>query len=185
MRKLVYHVATTLDNYIAHEDGSIDGFSAFAEGDHVIDYLESLKEYDTVVMGKATYEFGYQFGLQAGQPAYPHMQHYIFSKTLKFDAPPNPNVNIVEKDELEVIKRLKEQSGTDIYLCGGGAFAGFLAEHDQIDELRIKLYPIILGRGIRLFGKSEHTMDLSLIDSKVYQTGAILVRYRVNHQGSI
>jgi len=107
----------------------------------VIDYLESLKGYDTVVMGRATYEFGYQFGLQPGQPAYPHMKHYIFSKTLKFDTPPSPQVEVVDKDELEVIRCLKEEDGTDIYLCGGGAFAGFLAEHDQIDELRIKLMP--------------------------------------------
>ena len=182
MRKLVYHVATTLDNYIAHEDGSIGGFAAFGEGDHVIDYLESLKGYDTVVMGKATYEFGYQFGLQPGQPAYPHMRHYIFSKTLKFDTQPDPKVEIVAKNELDLIKQLKEENGTDIYLCGGGAFAGFLADHDLIDELRIKLYPIILGRGIRLFGNSTCTLDLSLLSSKVYQTGAMLITYQVQHK---
>jgi dihydrofolate reductase len=134
------------------------------------------------VMGRATYEFGYQFGLQPGQPAYPHMRHYIFSKTLKFDHATDPKVEIVDKDELEVIKRLKEENGTDIYLCGGGAFAGFLAEHDQIDELRIKLYPIILGKGIRLFGNSTRQMDLSLVGSKVYQTGAMLITYQVNHK---
>src|SRR5262245_49832952 len=181
MRKLVYHVATTLDNYIAHEDGSIGGFADFAEGDHVTDYLESLKEYDTVVMGKATYEFGYQFGLQPGQPAYPHMQHYIFSKTLKFDTPPDQKVKIVHKDELEVIRQLKEENGTDIYLCGGGAFAGFLAEHDLIDELRIKLYPLVFGKGIRLFGNSTCAVNLSLISSKVYRTGAMLITYQVHH----
>lgn len=182
MRKLVYHVATSLDNYIAHEDGSIGGFSSFAEGDHVTDYLESLKTYDTVVMGRATYEFGYQYGLKPGQPAYPHMQHYIFSKTLIFDTQPDPKVKIIAANELEVIQRLKEDAGTDIYLCGGGTFAGFLAEHDQIDELRIKLYPIVLGRGIRLFGKSTHNMALSLLDTKVYQTGAMLIKYQVNHK---
>jgi dihydrofolate reductase len=182
MRKLVYHVATTLDNYIAHEDGSIGGFSSFAEGDHVSDYLESLKGYDTVVMGKATYEFGYQFGLLLGQPAYPHMQHYVFSKTLKFDNPPDPKVKIVNKDELEVINRLKAESGTDIYLCGGGTFAVFLADHDLIDELRIKLYPLVFGKGIRLFGNSIRAMNLSLIRSKVYQTGAMLITYGVNHK---
>ncbi len=98
MRKIVYHVGMTLDNYIAHEDGSIGGFSNFAEGEHVTEYLESLKAYDTVLMGRATYEFGYQYGLKPGQPAYPHMQHYIFSKTLRFDATPGARVKIVAKD---------------------------------------------------------------------------------------
>ena len=41
---MFYHVAMTLDNYICHEGGSIDGFSEFSEGEHVNEYLESLKE---------------------------------------------------------------------------------------------------------------------------------------------
>ena len=112
MRKLVYHVATTLDNYIAHEDGSIGGFAAFGEGDHVIDYLESLKGYDTVVMGKATYEFGYQFGLQPGQPAYPHMVHYIFSDHLNLEnADPNVHVKKINlQDEKETLFKLLNKS---------------------------------------------------------------------------
>ena len=61
MKKLIYHVGTTLDNFICQEDGSIVGF--LADGDHIPDYLESLKNYDTVLMGKSTYEFGYGFGL--------------------------------------------------------------------------------------------------------------------------
>lgn len=180
MRKLVYHVAITLDNYIAHEDGSADGLSGFAEGDHTDDYLESLKGYDTVVMGRSTYEFGYQFGLEPGTSPYPHMRNYIFSKTLNFDTK-DSNLTIVDTNALDVIKQLKDEKGTDIYLCGGGKFAGFLAEHDQIDELRIKLYPLIFGKGIRLFGSSEHKMKLSLSDTKTYQTGAMLLTYRVNH----
>lgn len=179
MRKLVYHVATTIDNYIAHEDGSTDGFARFAEGDHATDYLESLKNYDTVVMGRATYEFGYQFGLEPGQPAYPHMKNYIFSRSLKFDQRGH-NFMLVDENELEVIKQLKEENGTDIYLCGGGKFAGFLAGHGQIDELRIKLYPLIFGKGIRLFGKSEQKLNLSLLDTKIYETGAMLITYRVD-----
>lgn len=78
MRKLIYHVATTLDHYIAHEDHSIEGF--LQEGDHVTDYVASFQNYDTVIMGKATYEFGYQYGMEPGQPAYPNMKHYIFLK---------------------------------------------------------------------------------------------------------
>lgn len=182
MRKLVYHVGTTLDNYISHEDGSIEGFSMFMEGEHVTEYIESLKEYDTVLMGKITYEFGYQYGVKPGQPGYPHMKNYIFSKTLKFDTEPDERVKIIDKNELEFIKQLKEGDGTDIYVCGGGSFASFLFENELIDELRIKLYPIILGSGIRLFGKSTKAIDLSLINSKVYKTGVLLLNYKLNYK---
>lgn len=153
MRKLVYHVGTTLDSYIAHEDGSIDGFLKFAEGEHVTEYFESLKTYDTAVMGKRTYEFGYQYGNKPGEPAYPHMKNYIFSKTLKFDTELDDRVKIIAQNELEAIEQLKEADGTDIYLCGGGTFAGFLLDNELIDELIIKLYPIILGRGIKLLAR--------------------------------
>ena len=67
MRKLKYHVASTVDGFIAHEDHSIDGF--VSEGEHVIDYLESLKhDYDIVLMGRRTYEFGFQFGVTSPIP---------------------------------------------------------------------------------------------------------------------
>lgn len=181
MRKIVYHVAMSIDNYIAHEDGSIDGFSRFAEGDHVNEYLESLKAYDTVIMGKKTYEFGYQYGIKPGEPAYPYMQHYIFSKTLRFKTKPDERVKIIDKNQIEFIQQLKETDGTDIYLCGGGNFAGYLLDHELIDKLIIKFYPVILGSGIRLFGKSSKNLDLSLIDSKVYVNGALLLTYQLNY----
>ncbi|PKL30446.1 MAG: dihydrofolate reductase, partial [Spirochaetae bacterium HGW-Spirochaetae-10] len=56
MRKLIYHVAVTVDGFIARKNGSVDGF--LMQGDHVDAYLEHLKDYDTVVMGRRTYEAG-------------------------------------------------------------------------------------------------------------------------------
>ena len=181
MKKLVYHVATTVDNFIAHEDGSTEGF--LERGEHVDEYLEGLKQYDTVLMGKATYEYGYQFGILPGQPSpvYSHMKHYIFSKTLRFETEPSEQVEIIDRNEVEFIKQLKETSGKDIYLCGGGTFAGFLLENELIDELIIKLNPIIFGSGIRLFGKTTKAIDLSLVNSKNYNSGVLLLTYKVNY----
>lgn len=180
MRKLVYHVATTLDNYISHEDGSIEGF--LGEGEHVTDYIESLKAYDTVLMGRTTYEWGIKFGgLQPGQTGYPWMKNYIFSKTLRFDTKLDQQLEIVAENQLDFVKQLKQGQGTDIYLCGGGTFAAFLLEHELIDELKIKLNPIIYGSGIRLFGNSTKKVTLSLVDSKTYQNGVLLITYKLNY----
>lgn len=184
MKKIIYHVATTLDNFIAREDGSTTGF--LLAGDHVEDYLESLKHYDIVLMGKATYEYGYKFGVQPGQPSpvYPHMQHYIFSKTLNFTTEASEQVEVIKEKQLEFIQRLKQTSKKNIYLCGGGTFAGFLLDNELIDELIIKLNPVIFGSGIKLFGTSKKTMNLSLIDSKRYQSGVMRLRYHFSLSNS-
>jgi dihydrofolate reductase len=151
MRKIVYYAATSLDGFISGINDDISGF--VGEGNGVAKYLADLSTFDTVIMGKNTYEFGYKFGLKPGQLAYPHMQHYIFSNSLKFDNP-DPKLHI-RPIELEEIGKLKRETGSDIYLCGGGKFAGWLLDNGQIDMLKIKLNPIILGEGVRLFGVSK------------------------------
>lgn len=179
MKKIIYHVATTVDNFIARKDGSTAGF--LFEGDHVEDYLESLNRYDIVLMGKATYEYGYQFGVQPGQPSpvYSHMKHYVFSKTLNFTTEVSEQVEVIKENELEFIRRLKQTSNKDIYLCGGGTFAAFLLDNELIDELIIKLNPVIFGSGIRVFGTSTKVIDLSLVDSKHYQSGVMRLTYQL------
>ncbi len=129
-------------------------------------------------MGRRTYEFGYQYGIQPGQPAYPHMQHYLFSQSLEFEDP-SPQVQVIAEDQLNFIQSLKDGEGTAIYLCGGGAFAGWLLENELIDELKIKLNPVIFGSGIPLFGQSRKTVELKLTASKTYGSGVLLLTYDV------
>jgi dihydrofolate reductase len=181
MRKLVYDVAMTLDGFIAHEDGSTGGF---LEGEHVPDYLARVASYDAVVMGRKTYEYGYPFGVVPGQraPLYRHMRHLVFSRSLRFG--PDAQVEVVGRDEAACVEGLKAEGGTDIYLCGGGAFAGFLLDRGLIDRVVIKLNPVVLGRGIRLFGGSNRKARLDLVSSKPYGNGVLLLCYDVKYPGA-
>src|SRR5688500_5975210 len=112
MRRLIYDVAVSIDGFISHADGSVDGFAP--TGPHVTEYLQRLQGYDTVVMGRVTYEWGYAFGLVAGKRAYPHMRHYIFSQTLQVgDA---AEIEVVRDGEVALIEKLKREPGSDIYL---------------------------------------------------------------------
>ena len=178
MRKIIYHVATTLDGFIAHHDHTVEGF--IPEGDHVDEYLESLQNYDTVIMGKRTYEFGYKYGLQPGHAAYPHMQNFIFSKSMDI-SPAQDNVQIIDQDEIAFIRELKKSEGTPIYLCGGGEFAGYLLEHEIIDQLILKQNPVAFGKGIRLFGNSTKAVGFSLKKHKIYTSGVLLLTYKINY----
>ncbi len=175
MRKLKYHVATTLDGFIGHEDHTVDGF--LAEGDHVTDYLESLKtDYDTVLMGRKTYEFGFQFGVTN---PYPWLKQYVLSRSL--GSSPDANVELFSGDAIEFVKGLKNAEGKDLYLCGGAKLASSLLSEGLVDELVIKLNPVVFGKGLSLFSAPIQQTSLELIDSKVYESGVVLLRYRVQH----
>jgi dihydrofolate reductase len=173
MRKLKYHVASTLDGFIAHEDHTVDGF--VAEGEHVTDYLESLKnDYDTVLMGRRTYEFGFQFGVTN---PYPWMKQYVLSRSMK--SSPDANVELVSDNTIDFVRGLKEGAGKDMYLCGGAELAARLLSEGLIDEIILKLNPVLFGRGVPLFSGAAKQTDLELTGSRVYSNGVMLLNYRV------
>lgn len=175
--KIVYYVAISLDGYISGENEDITGF--VAEGNGVEKYLSDLKEYQTVIMGRKTYEFGYKFGLKPGEAPYPHMEHHIFSDSLHFDGQES-NVH-VKKLELHQIDSIKLQSLGDIYLCGGGAFAGWLLENERIDVLKLKINPLVLGKGTRLFGGSTKSVQLELLHTETFDGGLLINTYKIKY----
>ncbi len=179
-RELVYYVATTVDHYIAHADGSIDGFTNH-EG-FVADFMASLTQFDTVLMGKNTYEFGYQYGLEPGQPAYAPLglMNYVFSQTMPEYT--HEKLRVIQDDPTTFVQSLKQESGKPIWLCGGGAFAGYLLDHQLIDRLIIKQNPVVFGMGIPLFGNSKTAVNLTLEDVIPYDDAGIVVQnYRLNY----
>ncbi|MEX2514188.1 MAG: dihydrofolate reductase family protein [Cyclobacteriaceae bacterium] len=177
MRKIVYYVASSLDGFISGMNEDVSGFVGTGNG--VDQYLSDLTHFDTVIMGRKTYEFGYKYGLQPGQLAYPHMKHYIFADQFQLENP-DPKIQ-VKKIDLQEIEAIQNHEGTDIYLCGGGEFAGWLLDHQKIDRLKLKLNPLILGRGIKLFGKSTKNHHLQLLDTTAYENGLQFMTYRINY----
>lgn len=155
MRKLVYYVACSVDRFIARTDGSFDFY--LTEGQHLADLVESFPEtvpghlraiigvtaenqqFDTVLMGRATYEVGLKEGVTS---PYPHLNQFLFSRTL--NQSPHPNVQLVTGSAVATVRQLKQTPGKDIWLCGGGELATSL--FPEIDELILKVNPIPLNR---------------------------------------
>lgn len=172
MQKLKYYVATSLDGFIARQDGSFDFF--LQEGEHVADFLSSLEEFDTVLMGRKTYEVGLAFGVT---DPYPTLKSYVFSSTLRES--PSKKVTVVSTDLESTVRELKDRPGKDIWLCGGADLATKLFEANLIDEVIIKLNPVLMGSGLPLFYGVDRPINLELIKNKVYDNGVIFLYYQV------
>ncbi len=81
-------------------------------------------------------------------------------------------VEIVSEDAVGFVSKLKSESGKDICLMGGGAFAKSLFEADLIDEIGFNIHPVLLGSGIPLFHEMNHQIDLELLQCKASRTAA-------------
>lgn len=177
MRKIVYYVAASLDGYISGPDDDISGFVSSGSG--LDKYLADLESFDTVIMGRNTYEFGYKYGLEPGQRAYEHMRHFIFSESLVLEDP-EEGVE-VHGWNVDFIRKLKEAKGSDIYLCGGGVFAGWMLENKLIDTLKVKWSPFIMGSGVRMFGQSSMKVHLKVLNRESYDHGMQIATYGIEY----
>ena len=191
MREVIYYIATTLDGFIAHEDGSFNGFSW---DDEFIAHLLSefpetipahlkegtgsnnqMKVFDAVLMGRNTYEIGLKQGITN---PYPNLNQYVFSRSM--DKSPDKNITLISDNALETVKTLKNKTGKAIWLCGGSNLAGQLLEEHLIDSLIIKMNPVLFGSGIQLFSGSKNLIKLSLTECKQFDSGHVLLYYQVN-----
>jgi dihydrofolate reductase len=177
MRKLIYHVATSIDGFIAHEDHSVTGF--LNEGDHIGEYLASLQnDYDTVLMGRRTYDFGVQFGVTN---PYPWLKQYVISSRSEGV---NENLEVVSSDAVALVLRLKSEPGKDVYLCGGARLATTLLEQGLTDEIILKVNPVLFGSGIPLTRALPQYLSLDLKHSKSYSNGVLLVQYSIQQRNT-
>ncbi|MEQ9300480.1 MAG: dihydrofolate reductase family protein [Cyclobacteriaceae bacterium] len=110
------------------------------------------------------------------------MEHFIFSDSLVLENA-NKLVRVVPGN-IDFIKELKDDQGSDIYLCGGGVFAGWLLEHQLIDKLKIKLNPFIAGHGTPMFVHKSDPVNhqLELVNSHSYDHGLQIMEYHIQYE---
>jgi dihydrofolate reductase len=174
-RKVTFGGANSLDNYIARPDHAVDWLLWGDEAAAVMkDYW---KTFDTVVMGRKTYEVALRSG--GGDGGYPGMKTYVFSRTLPEGA--HGSVTVVSRDAAEFVRELKQTPGKDICVMGGGELARSLFEADLIDEIGFNVHPVLLGAGIPLFHPMSRQIDLELRECRPFKNGCVLLTYRVKH----
>jgi dihydrofolate reductase len=168
MRKICYGVAMSLDGYIAGPHGEDDWIVMDPE----IDFGAMFAKYDTLVMGRKTFERV----VKAGKTLIPGMKMVVFSKTLL--AAQYPDVTIVSDKLEETVAALREAPGKEIWLFGGGALFRSFLEKGLVDTLEIGLIPILLGEGIPLLPAPARRASLTLISQRIYKnSGVIMLTY--------
>lgn len=175
MQPLIYDVAVSTDGFISGPNADVSRFPF--EGPVVDDYRARLATYGTAIMGRATYEFGYGFGMEPGTNPYDPMDCHVVSDGLDI---PGDAVTITPRDSARtLIEHLKQVATAPLYLCGGGTFAGWALANGLIDEIRLKRAPILLGTGTPLFASVTFSPDTRLIDTKDYGEGTIYQAFRL------
>ena len=187
VRKLSYYIAMSLDGFISRTDGRIDDFSF--EGEHVPDLLAEYPEtipthlrshfdltnenrqFDTVLMGRRTYEVGLELGVTN---PYQHLRQYVFSRSLQ--SLPDNDVNLISSNAIDAVQKLKAEDGLGIWLCGGPELASTLL--GEIDELILKVNPFLMGAGKTLFAFEFPKRELQLVTHHHYDNGFSLLHYK-------
>jgi len=183
MRKIVFMMSVSLDGYFEGPDHDL-GWQLISEElhQHLNDWLATTGAF---LDGRVTYDLMAGYWPTADQdPAasapvaefariWRDKPKLVFSTTLE---QARWNTTIVRKLVPERIEDLKAQPGGDLVIGGAGLARAFLA-HDLIDEFRLYVQPVLLGRGRLLFQPSDATVPLRLAETRTFANGVVLLRY--------
>jgi dihydrofolate reductase len=189
MRKLVVNTFATLDGVMQAPGGpEEDPTGEFEHGGWSAGYWDEAmgewmgefmgKPFD-LVLGRKTYEiFAAHWPHARDQPGAEQLNaatKYVASRTLQ--SVDWENSRLLEGDGADAIWRLKEEDGPELQVHGSSDLIQTLLRHGLVDELRVWIFPVVLGTGKRLFGDGTVPAGLELVDSKTSTTGVVFLTY--------
>lgn len=170
MRKIILNLAVSIDGFIEDGQGQFDW--CFTDQDYSSGQFE---RFDTVLMGRKSYDLM----LQRDELPIMNLKTYVFSNSLekvKYGT-------IINNHRLEAeVKQLKNATGKDIWFFGGANLLTSFLEKNLIDELQLAIHPIMLGEGMKLFaGQIDRRINCELIDVKSFNTGLVMLKYKIEY----
>ena len=140
--------------------------------------LEETMATDALLLGRVTYEgFAGAWPSRDGEFAdkFNSMPKHVVSSTL--ERPEWSNSSVLEGDLATGVAKLKEQYDGDVVVHGSGSLVRALLEDDLVDELRLMVFPVVLGSGMRLFGETAERKRLQLVDTRTVGDGVLILTY--------
>jgi dihydrofolate reductase len=138
--------------------------------------LDETRASEALLLGRVTYEgFADAWPQRSGEFAdkFNEMPKYVVSSTM--DDPQWNNSTVIKGDVPEQVARLKREIDGDIVVHGSAQLVRTLLEHDLVDELRLMVFPVVLGSGKRVFGETTDKKPLRLVDSKTVGDGVTIL----------
>lgn len=142
--------------------------------------LDETLEAEALLLGRVTYEgFAAAWPSMEGEFAdkFNSMPKYVVSSTL--EEPEWNNSTVLEGDVVEEVSKLRRELDGDIVVHGSAQLVQTLLEHYLVDELRLMVFPVVLGAGKRLFGNTSDKKRLRLVDSKMVGEGIAILIYEL------
>lgn len=190
MRKVFLFMMTSIDGYMEGEDHDLSWHNVDAEFNTFA--VEQLNEADTIVFGRKTYQLMESYwptkdGLQDDPVVAKYMNEtpkVVFSHTLKgvTETDTWKNVRLVKENVAQEIARLKEQPGKDIIVLGSNNLCVTLLELGLLDEIRIMVAPVVIGKGTPLFAGIKDKVPFTRTKERQFGNGNVLLYYDVNRK---
>jgi dihydrofolate reductase len=165
--KVLVYIASSLDGYIARENGKIDWLPTNTDSG----YDEFYKSIDTVIMGKKTYDQILTFG----EYPYKEKKSFVFSRDNSLTK--DENVEFASNVE-EFTRKFISSSKGNIWLVGGSELFSAFLQHKLVNEIILSVIPIVLGKGISLFQNINQEIKLELMKTTKY-SGLVELHYKV------
>lgn len=175
--KASVYIATSLDGFIAREDGDLDWLEGAGEGSSDTDYgyQEFMDSVDVLLIGRGTFEKVLSFGGWA----YGDKWVVVLSNSLT-ELPPHlpDSVELLALEPRELVAHLASRGARHLYVDGGVTIQRFL-NAGLLDELIITRIPVLIGSGIPLFGPVEQDVSLKHLETQAFPNGFVQSRYQV------
>ena len=174
MSNIVY-IATSLDGYIADENGGIDWLHAIPNPENDdFGWAKFLNRIDALIMGRKTFETILSFG---GDWPYPKPVFVLSNSIKTIPTSIKSKVQIISGPLNKIITDLNNKGFHNLYIDGGKTIQSFLKE-DLIDEIIVTQIPILLGNGIPLFAKLSAPLNFEFIKTEVHLNALVQNHYR-------
>ncbi len=171
MSKAVLYIAASLDGFVAGKNDDISWLFRYNDVDY--DYAGFLSTIGAIIQGRRTYEIEAQLGWGSEST----IPIFVLSHCPPEREPGRPNIHFTDADIAEVLENAKRLTDKDIWIEGGASVAQQFLARGLIDEIVLSVVPVILGGGVRLFGKTDMPIELTLREVRQFDKGLVQLSY--------